>query len=568
MDSMIRETNENLRAIVDNLKSTLDTSVNTLENIQLQMDKKVDEAKKYKVQVDNAKEQIKLLEEENDNLDQSLRELSEKYSKMNLVSVIEAGNKEIKAKINNNLTEINKLRAHIADLTNKARTIKDLLISLKKDKTVKEEKLENLSAAYEYYNDKISEVIEYALSHENNLMDYKEVAKKVNYEEKESEVPEIDEIENTMIFDEIANIDNNKNFKDEMSFIDDQINSSIQNDEDEISDDDINKLVEQSFNKYDIGTNETDSYEEDNSSDDETSDEVDDSTAVFDTILGTVEDKEPKEDLKQDKPFIEPTIDNTVEPISVVEPVIEETNVESNDNVSNNNDESVNTTTIQPVNDIEPIEEESLDNESADRINKINDLFSSINNDEGININSNNANDIESKIDNAYQDVFGQPLEEEKKDPTLTDIFGNPIKEENLNETKSQSLEELFTENGIDFKKFKDDEQNYLREIYDYNKFLNILNTLKRNKINLDNIYYAFNIFGEISANEMEGIISKLINAGQSVEAIGLILEKLPKIKKYNLDEAIISFGDYIKDIDITELITKAKELYNNGGNQ
>ena len=28
-----------------------------------------------------------------------------------------------------------------------------------------------------------------------------------------------------------------------------------------------------------------------------------------------------------------------------------------------------------------------------------------------------------------------------------------------------------------------------------------------------------------------------------------------------------MSYGDYIKDIDITELIMKAKELYKNGGN-
>ena len=39
------------------------------------------------------------------------------------------------------------------------------------------------------------------------------------------------------------------------------------------------------------------------------------------------------------------------------------------------------------------------------------------------------------------------------------------------------------------------------------------------------------------------------------------------KVKKYNLDDAINSYGNYVKDIDITELIIKAKELYQNGGN-
>ena len=80
-------------------------------------------------------------------------------------------------------------------------------------------------------------------------------------------------------------------------------------------------------------------------------------------------------------------------------------------------------------------------------------------------------------------------------------------------------------------------------------------------------LYYAFNLFGEISALDLDNIINKLINVGQSIEAIGIILEKLPKVKKYNLEDAINSYGNYVKDIDITELIIKAKELYQNGGN-
>ena len=149
----------------------------------------------------------------------------------------------------------------------------------------------------------------------------------------------------------------------------------------------------------------------------------------------------------------------------------------------------------------------------------------------------------------------------------MTDIFGNPIASETVEETSSKKIEDLFVENGLDFNKFKEDEQSYLKQIYDEEKFKNIFATLNRNKISLENVYDSFNIFGEISANELEGIISKLLNIGQSVEAIGFILEKLPRVKKYNLDEAIMSYGDYIKDIDITELIMKAKELYKNGGN-
>ena len=189
MDSLIRETNENLKAIIDNLKSNLDNSVSTLENIQMQMDKKVEEAKKYKVQVDSAKEKIKEYEDSNKSLELSLKELNDKYGKMNLVSLVEAGNREIKTKINDNNREINKQKEHIADLTNKARTIKDLLINLKKDKTIKEGRLENLKVVYEYYSERVNDVIDYAFNHSENLNDYKENYTYVdNYEDVNEEI--------------------------------------------------------------------------------------------------------------------------------------------------------------------------------------------------------------------------------------------------------------------------------------------------------------------------------------------------------------------------------------------
>ncbi len=539
MDSMIKETNENLKTIIEGLKNTLDASIDTLDNIQIQMDKKVEEAKKYKIQVDAAKDRINFLEEENKSFELSLKELSEKYSKMNLVSIIEAGNKEIKAKINDNLSEINKQKEHIADLTNKARTIKDLLINLKKDKTIKEERLENIKVAYEYYNDRITEVIDYAFNHANNLMDYKDYNSFDNANESEY-VSDNTELENTMVFDEIAKIDDNKNFKDEMSFISDQIDNSL-NDLNKDNKEKIEDIINNGINKYDFETKE-------------------DTGNIFE------EQNDDSTDSNKDLVF-----DKIEEPLVNLSDVEEKHNEESNlinSNIEVNDKESDNLVQIDNNTDIDTNNEET-DDDSADRINKINDLFSSLNDvNKDIDINNNIPNDIENKIDNVYLDVFGKPLEDNVKDPTLMDIFGNPIKEENLNSNVSKSLEELLTENGIDYRKFKEDEQNYLKEIYDEDKFTKIINVLKRNNINLDNIYNSFNIFGEISPNELENLLSKLINAGQSVEAIGLILEKLPKVKKYNLDEAIISYGDYIKDIDITELVMKAKELYENGGNK
>lgn len=586
MDSLIKEINENLKTIIDTMKETLDNSVTTLDNIQIQMDKKVEEAKKYKIQVDSAKERIKELESDNKSLELSLVELNEKYGKLNLVSIVEAGNREIKLKINDNLKEINKQKEHIAELTNKARTIKDLLMNLKKDKTVKEERLEKVRVVYAYYSDRLNDVIDYAFDHAENLMDYKNSISymNVNYdnEVEENEETKNIELENTMVFDEIASIDNNKNFKDEMTFISDQINEEVNNSSN------VNDIIKRSLEEFD-NKNEI----VDGGVPKEEIEEPIDTTQVFDTIIN--DNFETKDETQ-----IEATSDNLKEETNVLNPYEVNEDIIPNEEDFKLNEENVSTeeetevvldtpenedtvlldtdlkTDISNINDNDVVsvdEDKFLDEENEMRINKINDLFSNFENTNVVPTGEiKPIQGVEEKIDNAYMDIFGQPLNSEdlnKKEPTLTDIFGNPISKSELSEEVKvgKKLEELFVENGIDFNKFREDEKNYLKEIYDEEKFNNILDTLKRNKINLDNIYNAFNIFGEISANELENLISKLINVGQSVEAIGVVLEKLPKVKKYNLDEAIMSYGDYVKDIDITELIMNAKELYKNGGN-
>lgn len=580
MDSMIKEINDNLNAILENIKENRDNSINTLDNIQSQMDKKIEEAKKYKVQVDDAKDKISKLEEENKSLELSLKELTDKYSKMNLVNLIEAGNKEIRSKINNNIIEINKEKERIQELTNRARTIKDLLINLKKDKTIKEEKLENIKVIYEYYNERINDIVDYAFNHANNLSDYKKTFEKETEEHDVDVVPEVEldnsELENTMVFDEIANIDDNDSFKEEMSFIDDKQNNDDKNINDINEENNIvssinekSSIDEEMVNHDNFEDGISDTEVNKNIENDTNNETVEEKEKINQDIINNINlddneevklDPEVKEEngLVSDEDLINIT-NNDVENNKPIENIFELDN--SNDNI----EKDVDKTDIFEV-------DKNIDDENNDRLNKINDLFSSVNNVPKVPVEPQIITGVEEKIDNAYKDIFGEELNEKdlnKKDPTLTDIFGNPIKNEDLSEEvkTGKKIEELFSMNGLDFNKFREDEQTYLKQIYDSNKFNEIIEVLKKHKINLDNLYYAFNLFGEISALDLDNIINKLINVGQSIEAIGIILEKLPKVKKYNLDDAINSYGNYVKDIDMTELIIKAKELYQNGGN-
>lgn len=597
MNSLIKETNDNLKTIIDTLKGNLDSSINSLENIQIQMDKKVEEAKKYKIQVDEAKEKIKELEDTNKSLELSLKELHEKYSKMNLLSVIEAGNREIKAKINDNVREINKQKEYIAELTSKARTIKDLLMNLKKDKTAKEDRLEGLKVVYEYYSTRVNDIIDYAFNHSENLVDFREVSffdKGVSFDD--NVVVDAKDLDNTMLFDEIASIDNNKNFKDEMSFISDQIDKNIdyktleEEDNEETGsglsinlDEDLNNELNVDISDELNKRKEPMSLEEaiDMKYAELTGENVQDYSDVEETFVqeeinnNTNDIDEISKEMESLNDFLE---------TDLTENVVSNTDELNQDETFSNVDEKAEVVNDNFVDNVAPLEtmvdsqlaseDAYLDEQNEARLNKINNLFSTLDNievnpfGETSTVDVDPLSSLENQIDNAYQDSFGQSITEENKvDSTMTDIFGNPIASEVVKETSSKKIEDLFVENGLDFNKFKEDEQNYLKQIYDEEKFTNIFATLNRNKISLENIYDSFNIFGEISANELEGLISKLLNIGQSVEAIGFILEKLPRVKKYNLDEAIMSYGDYIKDIDITELIMKAKELYKNGGN-
>lgn len=149
-----------------------------------------------------------MLEDEIKSLETDLFDLNEKFGKKNHTAIIEAGNIEINAKIIEKQKIITKHRQKISELTEKARSIKDLLMNLKKDKILKEEKLDNYIKIYDYYYDSLTRIIEYSKNNPNNLNikenNYDYIKNKFNREEPTSEV-----------FEEIESLDNDLNNKKE-----------------------------------------------------------------------------------------------------------------------------------------------------------------------------------------------------------------------------------------------------------------------------------------------------------------------------------------------------------------
>lgn len=197
MINLINEINSKLKAIISELETKKNECESVLDDVKSKIDKKIDEAKGYKVDVDSAKDKIKTLEEEIKSLEVDLTDLNERFGKKDLNAIVEAGNKEINAKMIAKQNEITKYREKIGELTEKARAIKDLLINLKKDKEIKTERLSNYTKALEYYSKELNRVIDFASENPDNLIF------EPTYEVKKYDDVNLD----SPVFDEISKMD-------------------------------------------------------------------------------------------------------------------------------------------------------------------------------------------------------------------------------------------------------------------------------------------------------------------------------------------------------------------------
>lgn len=177
MIGLVTEINNKLKNIISELEAKKNECESTLANVKTKIDQKIEEAKRYKLDVDNAKAKIKTLEEEIKTLEIDLADLNERFGKKDLNAVVEAGNREINAKMIAKQNEITRYREKIGELTEKARAIKDLLINLKKDKEIKSARLENYIKATNYYSKELNRVIDFASENPDTLDDVS-----INYE--------------------------------------------------------------------------------------------------------------------------------------------------------------------------------------------------------------------------------------------------------------------------------------------------------------------------------------------------------------------------------------------------
>ena len=500
----INEINGRLKSILNELSNEKDELRSALEVVQQRIDSKIDEAKGYKTNVDEYKAHIAGLEEEIASFEKDLNDLKENYGNKGLDAIVEVGTKEINAKIVSKQKEIAKQVEKINELTDRARTIKELLINLKKDKKDKKDRFDSVSIALEYYSGELNKIIEYSENNSESL-----VYLPITDEEVETDVPIIDEpIDDSPVFDEIASIDKEESSentdktseekKDDEVEVEETTDKEISNEGDLVKEEESPELENDSslfLKDEDMNLNSFDSkfdFKLD-----------DDNQNIFD-------EKTSEEDLIKEEDLEDTHFDDTISSLFATQ----------KDNIID----------FKTLNDSIDKEYENIFGKSLesdeDKSNEVND-FKFLNNKE----------------------------EDGHTGLTNLDIFGNSSKK-----NSPDIVSNFFITNKLDFDRFSEDNQKYIRSVFSPISFTKVLEVLRKNNIELDAIYTNPNVF-EMDSSELDSIISKLLISGQSVHNISLVLGTLPKITLIDLNEVINSYGMNVSNADITDIIIKAKHL-------
>lgn len=521
----INEINNKLKEILEELTLEKNDLSDSLEEVQRKIDAKIDEAKGYKINVDEYKANITELETEINSYEKDLEDLKANYGNKGLDTIVEVGTKEINSKIVSKQKEIAKQVEKINELTDRARTIKDLLINLKKDKKEKKDKFDAVSVSLEYYTNEFERIINY--SEENPEALVFTPTESVAVEVEDTPIIEEQPIDDSPVFDEIESMDKEENDEEKTDNV-----VAVKEDEKDKTKDDIK--IDSKYN-----------FEFDNSlfmNNDENEVEQEDPIEIKD---------EPKEEKVLN--FNEKDTDLDDEDLIKVE---DEEDAHFDDTISSlfatQKDNNIDFKTLN----------DSIDKEYESIFGKkIDDKKDEVKLDDFNNysfLNEKNLDEDERSYDHTgftELDIFG-----DNRKPSII----KPSVQNNNTNTNTDIVTNFFITNKIDFDKFSDENKEYIRKIFNPINFTKVLEVLRKNSIELDGIYQNPKVF-EMNSSELDSMITKLLIANQSIHNISLVLSSLPNITLMDLNEVISSFGTSIKDANITDIIIKAKHLSDMG---
>lgn len=526
MEKMIKVINDNLRNVINGIKEHRTDLETTLVSIKNEMSLRVKEAGTYKSDVENARTIISSLENEIADLENDLAELNDKFGSKNFKEILNAGNKEINAKIIEKRALINEQGQVILALTDKARSLKDILIELREKKILTEENLEKTRILEGYFENRIGEIVRYSEEHPDELASYRD------------EIPQ--EELNTQENIDISSI----------------IDGSIFEEIDEISSSEPDQELLESVLANPDGIPV---YEQ--AAEVEEASEVDVSTA-----------NQLESMISEAKMFIEKQT-----PEVLTESTSEEESEEKKSETFDEEEEEEESG-FNPIIDHkgeELTEEDSLDSEDEDYI----DIYVDDDNKEDLGGYQESMTDDavdpdtladEEKVNQGFVDLkkldngddpfldiaglenelgvgdsLGSLADELDEEETNEEVIDLQIEEDNLPvidiEEDGVDVREEIKNCGLDIAMMDDTDLMLLEATFDKTRTMSSLEIMKKHNISIDNIYKNVKVLTAITPEDLDNMLSLLEKTDADSKDIELVFKYLDKVNISKLEQVIMS---------------------------
>ena len=567
MQKMVGVINDNLKSVINGIRTHRDDTEKKLNAINAKIDEKIKEASRHKTDVDASRALITSFENEIASLEKDLKELTERFADKNFVGILDAANKEINTRIIEKRAQINRYTDNIKLINNKARDLKEELTALKAKRNSVEKALKNAEVLYAFFQSKIQEIIDFSYKNADSLDRYVVIKKDNN--EVEPDIATLSQVDGSIFaeIDAISDLDPSIEEAERLLSKPDFIQVADESIEEKLSAtqelDDIileaNRIITETEKKNKLGTSlnvdEIDEESEDDGSDDIKVLELEPKQEVEEE---KVEESEEELEVFSDDDFIPNDLLNgplVVSPVTNVsvptpiimdsaldkkeEPKVEEVTIteEKVDNVAvdepaeiEEHDEYV----VEEKAEDEPVKEEVVQDEKVDE-------------DSTMELSLDYTED-DLDYTNVINTVFSTD-DLELSDQSLN-VLNGAIANVSEQEKSPELLEDQLRECGLDPNRFLTSNLDKLQESFNKDNTKRMIGVLEKHNIDVDYLYNAVNVLINVTPQNLDKILSLLLSTGATNETIGFVFNMFDKINLASLEKTVSEKGkDEISNI-------------------
>ena len=567
MQKMVGVINDNLKSVINGIRTHRDDTEKKLNAINAKIDEKIKEASRHKTDVDASRALITSFENEIASLEKDLKELTERFADKNFVGILDAANKEINTRIIEKRAQINRYTDNIKLINNKARDLKEELTALKAKRNSVEKALKNAEVLYAFFQSKIQEIIDFSYKNADSLDRYVVIKKDNN--EVEPDIATLSQVDGSIFaeIDAISDLDPSIEEAERLLSKPDFIQVADESIEKKLSAneelDDIileaNRIITETEKKNKLGTSlnvdEIDEASEDDGSEDIKVLELEPQQEVEEE---KVEEHEEELEVFSDDDFIPndllngPLVVSPVTNVSVPTPIIMDSALDKKEEPNGEEvtitEEKVDNVAVDEPAEIEEHDEYVLEEKAEDEPVK-----EEVVQDEKVDEDSTmelSLDYTEDDLDytNVINTVFSTD-DLELSDQSLN-VLNGAIANVSEQEKSPELLEDQLRECGLDPNRFLTSNLDKLQESFNKDNTKRMIGVLEKHNIDVDYLYNAVNVLINVTPQNLDKILSLLLSTGATNETIGFVFNMFDKINLASLEKTVSEKGkDEISNI-------------------